>query len=118
MRPLLILILCGSLIACSGSKKTASTEQKSKNTSTKITSLKNAPEGKVDTSEKTVQKVTEVIEKHTKYSINDIARSNIIRTKNGYWWRFLNTRTGERFTVTTNASFTTVNIQKKSRKRS
>ncbi|MBQ4818810.1 hypothetical protein [Aquimarina sp. MMG016] len=118
MRPLILLILFCNLIACSGSKETTSTSQKYNRKAAKLVTIKNAPPGIIDNSPKTLTRVNEVLEKHTKFSLNDIARSEVIKTKTGYWWRFLNTRTGERFIVTTDPSFNTVNIQKKSRNRS
>ncbi len=111
MRFLIALIICGLTIACSGSKKATNNIRKIDH-STRVTRLKNAPPGKIDSSETVSKKALEIIEKHTKYSIKDIARSQIIKTKDGYWWRFMNVRNGQNYIVTTDSNFSAVQIQK------
>ncbi len=117
MKFLMILILCGFITACSGTKTATTSKPKTHSNNPKTNSLKNAPVGKIDTSETTSKKAAEIIEKYTKYALKDIARSQIIKTKNGYWWKFSNVRYGQKFIVTTDSNFNNVQIKKQIKKK-
>jgi len=115
MKFLIPIFFCAFILACSSSKTKNPSVQKNSVSSSSVINLKDAPPGKIDTSEVISKKAIEVIKKHTKYATKDIARSQIIKTKNGYWWKFVNVRYGQKFIVTTDASFTNVQLIKQSK---
>jgi len=124
MRILAICLFGMLLIACSGSKKASEpTKNKSKNSqvntpSKKSYNLRDAPPGKIDNSPRTRQMVNKVIEKNTSFDVKDIARSEIIKTRTGYWWKFVNVRTGAKYVVTTDPNFNNVRVTKRAKKKS
>ncbi len=57
--------------------------------------------------------VNHIIEKYTGNPINNFALSKIMKTENGYHWRFLNVKTGKSYIASTNNKFKSVIIYEK-----
>jgi len=103
MKNLLLITLIGiSLVSCSTSKSTVASKVKS-------TTLENK---KYVASSAVGEKINGIIQHRLGLPITSIARSEITKTRTGYYWKFMNVRTGEKFIGNSDLNFRSVDIRK------
>jgi len=104
MKKLLLITLIGiSLTSCSTSKKTIASKA---GRSTTIENKKPVESSAIS------KKINVIIQHRLGLPITSIARSEITKTRTGYYWKFMNVRTGEKFIGNSDLNFQSVDIRK------
>ncbi len=111
MKKIILIVTIGFLvISCSSSKKAVAENQRTQVSTTAQLSKKKSSENTY--SKEVNHKINTIIQNYLGTPITSIARSEIVKTENGYQWKFMNVKTGENFTANSDISFSSIEIVK------